>query len=290
MYDEEESDDDDEPRELAVGQKQQFDHALEEFLTKYEVVGGKMRQTLGDSSTTPAEKLGAIREQFEKMQVLEHVKRQQREERLIAIARKKADRTLDDELWDMVRDIDVKEDKWDCESILSRLRYIIRTTLTTQPDTLPAGTYSNIENHPRMLRLRGAINGKATKDARREPQSKITIDPKTGFPVVIGPAGTEAPEAESDADTDSTVDAEEMNSGMKRQTIARPKGETPEQKKARKEQAKSEKQARRQEKKATKEAFGTERKKQMKVKKNQTLNAADVARGNTRNISVMSLS
>lgn len=120
MYDEEDLDEYDEPQDLAVGQKQQFDQALEEFLTKFEVVGGRMRQTLGDSSTTPAEKLGAIREQFEKMQVLDHVKRQQREERLMAIARKKADRTLDDELWDMVRDIDVKEDKWDCETILSQ--------------------------------------------------------------------------------------------------------------------------------------------------------------------------
>ena len=154
------------------------------------------------------------------------------------------------------------------------------------------GTYSNIENHPRMLKLRGAVTSKAGRDAnaKREQQAKITIDPKTGFPVVIEPASTSLDNAESDAESDSTMDAEEMNSGMKRQTIARPKGETPEQKKARKEEAKVEKQSRRQEKKATKEAFGTERKKQMKVKKNQTLNAADVARGNTRNISVMSLS
>lgn len=140
-----------------------------------------------------------------------------------------------------------------------------------------------------MLKLRGSVATKADKD-KREQQAKISIDPKTGFPVVTEPASANVPDVESDAESDSTMDAEEMNSGMKRQTIARPKGETPEQKRARKEQAKAEKQARRQEKKSTKEAFGTERKKQMKIKKNQTLNAADVARGNTRNISVMSLS
>lgn len=270
MYDEDESDDDDEPTELGAGRQQQFDHAMDEFLMKYEVVAGKMRQTIGDAGTSGADKLGAIREDFEKMQVLDHVKRQQREERLIAIARKKADRTLDDELWDLVRDIDVKEDKWDCESILS--------------------TYSNIENHPRMLKIRGALNAKSGKSTKQAQQPKITIDPKTGFPVVLGPDDAAIPEAESDAESDSTMDAEDLNNGTKRHTIARPKGETPEQKKARKEQAKVEKQSRRQEKKATKQAFGTERKRQMKVNKNQFVNAADVSKGNGRKIEVMSLS
>lgn len=140
-----------------------------------------------------------------------------------------------------------------------------------------------------MLQLRGAVNAKAGRKGKQPEQAKITLDPNTGFPVVLSSSDREA-EAESDVESDSTMDAEEINSGTKRQTIARPKGETPEQKKARKEQAKQEKQARRQEKKATKEAFGTERKRQMKVKKNQLTNAADVARGNTRNIEVMSLS
>lgn len=204
------------------------------------------------------------------MSVLGHVKRQQREERLIAIARKKADRTLDDELWDLVRDIDVKEDKWDCETILS--------------------TYSNIENHPRMLKLRSTLDAKASKVPKQADQPKITIDPKTGFPVVLGPADAGIPDEDNYAESDSTMDAEEMNENAKRQTITRPKGETAEQKKARKEQAKAEKQSRRQEKKATKEAFGMERKKQMKVRKNHLMNAADVSKGNSRNIEVMSLS
>lgn len=270
MYDEEESDDDDEPTELGAGRQQQFDHAMDEFLMKYEVVAGKMRQTIGDAGTTGAEKLGAIREDFDKLSVLGHVKRQQRDERKIALARKKADRTLDDELWDLVRDIDVKEDKWDCESILS--------------------TYSNIENHPRMLKIRGALNSKPGKTTKQAEQPKITIDPKTGFPVVLGPADADSPDVESDAESDSTMDAEEANSGAKRQTITRPKGETAEQKKARKEQVKAEKQSRRLEKKATREAFGTERKRQMKVNKNHFLNAADVSKSNSRNIEVMSLS
>jgi protein LTV1 len=141
-----------------------------------------------------------------------------------------------------------------------------------------------------MLRIRGSLNGKGPKAAEDSQAARITIDPKTGFPVVINPVDSSMAEEGDGTESDSTVDAEEANSGMKRQTITRPKHETPEEKKARKMQVKAEKQSRKQEKKATTEAFGAERKKQMKVKKNHLRDAADVAKGNTRNIKVTSLS
>lgn len=52
------------------------------------------------------------------------------------------------------------------------------------------GTYSNVSNHPRILRL-------------HEPGSlppRIRIDKKTGFPVVEMPAGSEPPKPVEEAD------------------------------------------------------------------------------------------
>lgn len=120
MYDEdEESDDEDEPLELGTDRQAHFDKAMDDFLCKYEIVGGRMQPTIGDGTLTAAEKLEAVRGQMDKLDILGHVQRQDREEQRIRLARKKGDKTLDDELWDMVRDIDIKENKWDCETILS---------------------------------------------------------------------------------------------------------------------------------------------------------------------------
>lgn len=56
-----------------------------------------------------------------------------------------------------------------------------------------AGTYSNLSNHPRMLRLR---------DSRGPQPAQIKIDPKTGFPTVNGETVFDGrPSAKKDGDT-----------------------------------------------------------------------------------------
>ena len=69
--------------------------------------------------------------------------------------------------------------------------------------SLNLGTYSNLENHPRMLRLR---NIKSKAKAEAEPVKRIVLDPKTGFPSVVDPAAS-APEPESSGE-DSDVESQ----------------------------------------------------------------------------------
>jgi len=119
-------------------------------------------------------------------------------------------------------DVDDVKDTWDCETILT--------------------TYSNLENHPRLIRVREA---KAVQ--------KIKLDPKTGLPTPINLAPRKKMEDLSEDDGDDRI---------VKVTITRLKGESKEEKKARKNAVKEERRGRRVEKKATRTEFTTELKKQ----------------------------
>jgi protein LTV1 len=54
-----------------------------------------------------------------------------------------------------------------------------------------AATYSNLENHPRLIRVR---------DTKAVP--KIRLDPKTGLPTAMGPAPRKKLEDLSEEDED----------------------------------------------------------------------------------------
>ncbi|KAJ3558999.1 hypothetical protein NM688_g603 [Phlebia brevispora] len=128
----------------------------------------------------------------------------------------------------MPADLDEDKDRWDCETILS--------------------TYSNLENHPRLIRAR-----------RTKPVAKIELDPKTGLPIVDGQKISARhrpiqPKQETDKEEEQPV----------RVTITRPKDEAKDDKKARKQAVKAERQARRVDKKANKERFSSEIKQQAK--------------------------
>ncbi|PPQ63835.1 hypothetical protein CVT24_009785 [Panaeolus cyanescens] len=69
---------------------------------------------------------------------------------------------------------DEKKDRWDCETILT--------------------TYTNLENHPRLIRARNL-----------KPVPKITIDPKSGFPVVKG-VTTKSKTVPHDDDSDTSTE------------------------------------------------------------------------------------
>jgi protein LTV1 len=98
----------------------------------------------------------------------------------------------DDNNDDTVEDlIEEKKDRWDCETVLST-----STDNFLRPgdsNSLVLGTYSNLENHPRMIRARGASK-----------PPKITINPKTGVPTV------------QTATTEATGNAEAFQSELSR--------------------------------------------------------------------------
>nr|CAG4651104.1 EOG090X08PQ [Simocephalus serrulatus]SVE94329.1 EOG090X08PQ [Simocephalus serrulatus] len=135
------------------------------------------------------------------------------------------------------------ERKWDCESILS--------------------TYSNIYNHPKLI---------------SEPQNSkiIKVCPRTGVPLnVLGKPGlTKKFLDQLNEETGTKVDCVETQSIISTlSTISiRPKDETPEQRKDRKQLVKEYRRERRKEKKANALAFKEEKKLQEKQNINNRVN------------------
>ena len=173
---------------------------MDDFLSRFEVLGGKMKHVLepaaGGASGVSGEmgKLDRIRRELaslditdvavegedpattarrlEKEKILAMVERQERED----ARKKKRD-------FPQVEFVRAKE-RWDCETVLS--------------------TYSNVSNHPRMLRLR---------DVRGPKLARIEIDRKTGFPMVDGEVVGSKPAKEED--DDEMLDDESDEDGRK---------------------------------------------------------------------------
>ncbi|GAA5914879.1 ribosome biogenesis protein LTV1 [Sporobolomyces salmoneus] len=266
------SDDDSEAGEFHGPQREDLEQIMDDFLSRYEVIGGKMRQQLkplhSQSSSDPnsseyadldpeeavrranASKLDRIRASLatldidgeddeveqrrkEKERILKIVERQEREEE------RRARKGLGRETPKVDILEDRRRDRWDCETVLS--------------------TYSNLSNHPRLLRIRD-------NKLKTPKPAQIKLDPKTGFPLVDGelvtgrqPGDTIMEEPEEDDEE------EEMEEYIPKETIKRSRDETPEEKKLRKQLVKNDRQSRRTEKKATKESFEKEVKRQKKV-------------------------
>ncbi|GJN89442.1 hypothetical protein Rhopal_002428-T1 [Rhodotorula paludigena] len=256
---------------------------MDDFLSKYEVIGGKYREALqplqGGTGATDASlaanasRLDRLRAEMaaldlgeaEEGEDPEMAARRREKERILAIverqwkeenSRNKKERApkitiLEDE----------RRDRWDCETVLS--------------------TYSNLSNHPRMLRLR---------DVRGPKPAQIKLDPKTGFPMVDGQAVLDArPNRRKGKEQEDTImeeedekdDEEDEEDYALRETVKRPRDETAEDKKARKAAVKAERAARRQEKKTTKDAFSTEVKRQKRISGRRVADgaAADIRSG-----------
>ncbi|KAF8584673.1 LTV-domain-containing protein [Ramaria rubella] len=213
-YDDDDEDNVDEVPDLLAA-REDFEAIMDDFLENYELVGKRMRLVLpGD---TPAEKLDTIRRALGGMRI-----------------NPSAEDEEDDADIPMPHDIDEKVDRWDCETILT--------------------TYTNLENHPRLIRAR---------DDRSV--LKIRLDPRTGLPSVEQPQRASL----------KHEDAEDKDNGETirpiRGTVSRSRGESKEEKKARKQAVKQDRQTRRLDKKTTREQFLTERKQQVKVFANRTL-------------------
>ncbi|KAK8849693.1 hypothetical protein IAR55_005028 [Kwoniella newhampshirensis] len=223
-----------------------FDAIMDDFLENYEVVGRRLRPALGGTGLSGPEKLRVLRAAIDGGGDGEEGEENRR--RILEIERenrgsgKEKDRKERKEEKERVAQED--EAKWDVETILS--------------------TYTNTENHPAVIRTRTAAQAKA----RAEAAARQTA------------AAAEADGHSEDDDEDDSGSETEREGGP-RVTVARQKGETAEERKARKAGVKAERQARRAEKKSHKETFSTERKKQLASHKKLVSNgrAADIAVG-----------
>ncbi|KAF8910048.1 Low temperature viability protein-domain-containing protein [Gymnopilus junonius] len=142
-----------------------------------------------------------------------------------------------------IDDDEDKKDRWDCETILT--------------------TYTNLENHPRLIRARDS-----------KPVPKIVLDRKTGLPSVLKPSGNSDKGTNRVSFASTSEDTEESDDDEGRErghTVTRPRDESKEDKKARKAAVKAERQAKRAEKKTLKEQFGAEVKDQKKRLGNKEL-------------------
>ncbi|KAK4052578.1 Protein ltv1 [Microbotryomycetes sp. JL221] len=227
--------DDDDYVPPLISAREDLDAIFDDFLSRYEVLGGKMKPVLDAAPGTDGNmgKLERLRQELTKLDVgndSQASERQQEKDRILAAVRRqqKEDKHRSERI--DIAFVQPKE-RWDCETVLS--------------------TYSNASNHPRLLRLR---------DAGPRPP-RIRVD-RTGFPVVDD--SRDCPRTDAAA-PDSDGDEQEGDSVVVKETVKRPKGETPEERKARKEAVKHERASRRAEKKSTKDAFNSEVKRQKKI-------------------------
>lgn len=131
-------------------------------------------------------------------------------------------------------------------------------------------------------------------DTQAERVPKIRINPRTGFPQIVGWFGegkvanrarrraAEPIEEVVEQDEPSQDEHSEEPDMPRRQATGRPKDETAEDKKARKQAVKLEKQAKREEKRALKDTYTQEKRRQTKMASGRVANggAADVRHAN----------
>ncbi|WVQ95802.1 hypothetical protein IAU59_002901 [Kwoniella sp. CBS 9459] len=227
-----------------------FEAIMDDFLDNYEVVGRRLRPALGGTGLTGTEKLSVLRAAIEgedevKEENRRRIMRIEEEDREKMQNRDKTKKTKEAK----VKVAEPEEEKWDVQTILT--------------------TYTNTENHPAVIRSRTAAQAKARAEALAKQQQEQEN-------------AKEAQEGEdSNDDDDDTDSGSETEREEPKVTVARQKGETTEDKKARKAAVKAERSARRAEKKSHKETFSTERKRQLASHKKLVSNgrAADVAVG-----------
>ncbi|KAJ3750932.1 Low temperature viability protein-domain-containing protein [Lentinula detonsa] len=204
--------DDDEVPQL-ITSREDFSSMMDEFLNDYEILGRKLKPKL--DGETGAEKLDTLRRVMGQ------------DERVRESFADTED--LDDDDNEFLRNDQEKQDRWDCETILT--------------------TYSNLENHPRVIRVQSL-----------KPVPKIRLDPKTGLPSLVDAASKQNARIKKDHNsfTNESDDSSYEGPYQASETITRSRNEDPESKKARKAATKAKQAERRAEKKATKQIFGKE--------------------------------
>lgn len=222
--------------------REDMEEIMDEFLDEFEIVGNKMLPKVGGD--TPAENLEIMRRALVGLDLEgsgpansgQQTKSEADYIRQRFLRAQEEDEDDHDKM-PVLSIVGDKKDRWDAETILSKYSTVI-LRLAADND-LSLGTYSNIENHPGKLSI-----------ANKNPKKKVQR------PV----APTEPIEEDDDESSDAT---ETESTYQQKVTVARPKGESKEDRKARKAAVKAERQDRRLEKKSKQELFDGERKKQL---------------------------
>jgi protein LTV1 len=182
------------PPELS---REDFESIMDDFLENYEVVGRKYRPALGGVGLTGAEKLAVLRSAVE--EGVDGLGKEENRRRILEI--EKENRGPVKEIRERVKGEEDEGDKWDVETILSRLYWLSAAD--------PVATYTNTENHPATIRSR--------------------LIPRAG------PDGTDpAPRSRRKVVEESESSGSETEMEEAKVTVARKKGETPEERKVRK--------------------------------------------------------
>lgn len=151
----EESHSDDAPD--LITSREDFESMMDEFLNDYEQLGRKLKPKL--PGETGPEKLDTIR-------------RAMGQDDRVRIGEGEEEDDSND-IYAVLKEDD-KKDRWDCETILSKY---ISNRYPQNVKCLPLiATYTNLENHPRLIRARDS-----------KPVPKILLDPKTGLPTIVDP-------------------------------------------------------------------------------------------------------
>lgn len=304
--------------------REDFEGIMDDFLAKYETKHGKLREALGGTDSTSVEKLTILRQALGKARIngREWAGKDADEGKGEGDLGEYEDyESPDEEIVDPVPRSHMRE-KWDVETIQST-----KTNLENHPRTISAkesvfgGSNASGFRPGSVLgngtgggggavKLGNGLAPSMTSYTSQRPSAsaflndeerlpKIRIDPRTGFPEIIGyskPRGKKAqngiptlnedeeendgrgPPSGSDSGSD-TEDGEEYDSdateggelARRMSTIAvtskRDRNESKEERKARKEALKANKKERKERKMKTKQAFASEKKKQTKAER-----------------------
>lgn len=124
---------------------------MDDFLHNYEVSGGKMKPSLPGSGS---EKLQSLRLAMGRGECVT-VEDSDQEGK-------------DDDIYAVIEG-NTKPERWDVETVLSESHH----TRCDQFLMVSQATYTNLENHPRLIKAREG-----------QRVSKIRLDPKMGFPLI----------------------------------------------------------------------------------------------------------
>jgi protein LTV1 len=179
-FDEDEPDEQDFTLFDPTAKREDLDSMMDDFLSRFEIVGNKLRPKL--EGATPQAKVDTIRRELlgtgeNGVATISDTLADEEKARIRAMAaailRRQARKT-DAPEYAPVEHYSDRYDRWDCETILSASGCPLMAQ-DHSPDAC-TGTYSNLENHPRLLSARGFVH---------RPEPRIRLDPKTGVPSVV---------------------------------------------------------------------------------------------------------
>ncbi|PWN89806.1 hypothetical protein FA10DRAFT_279123 [Acaromyces ingoldii] len=310
--DEEENDDDDDDDEDGDGNGDgqplhDLDGIFDDFLSKHEVIAGKLKARLGDRSATAAEKVDLLRRELGEVRLYDRQRGVDGDD-----DDEEAQADIIPRHW-----IEGKRQEWDVETVLTT-----KTNVENRPRTINAAQSvaggSTFSRKPATLvpgagSVRGSASSSSSRmqDGDEDVMPKVRVNPRTGQAEIVGyikvgqrqrkreastaaeaePAAEESARSalseEEDGDdqegevgSEDDYDSDATEGATYRTTVTRDRNESKEDKKARKAQAKEQKQSRRLEKSERKAQFAQERKRQTKIQgaKLGGGNAADVGR------------